>query len=130
MSRSVLVAGGSRGIGLGVARAFAKDGDRTAITYRTGEPPEGLRGVRCDVCDTASVEAAIGEVAPRQGPVQELVAGAGITRDGMLLGSTESGFAEAPDTHLMGAVRCVRAVLLESRRPGPGGSSWCPRPSA
>ncbi|WP_225850969.1 SDR family oxidoreductase [Streptomyces sp. HPF1205] len=116
MSRSVLVTGGSRGIGLGIARAFAGRGDRTAVTYRTGEPPEGLLGVRCDVRDTASVEAAVAEVADRQGPVQVLVANAGITRDGLLLASAEADFAEVLDTNLLGAARCVRAVLPDMLR--------------
>ena len=62
MTHSVLVTGGNRGIGLGIARAFAEAGDKVAITYRSGEPPEGLFGVRCDVTDTASVESAVEEV--------------------------------------------------------------------
>jgi NAD(P)-dependent dehydrogenase (short-subunit alcohol dehydrogenase family) len=56
--RSVLVTGGNRGIGLAIARAFAAAGDRVTVTYRSGEPPEGLAGVRCDVTDPASVDAA------------------------------------------------------------------------
>ena len=67
MSRSVLVTGGNRGIGLAIARAFAEDGDKVAVTYRSGEPPEGLLGVRCDVTDSASVDAAFAEARRRTG---------------------------------------------------------------
>ncbi|NUS01596.1 MAG: SDR family NAD(P)-dependent oxidoreductase, partial [Nonomuraea sp.] len=47
MARSVLVTGGNRGIGLAIARELAAAGDAVAVTYRSGEPPEGLFGVRC-----------------------------------------------------------------------------------
>ena len=68
MARSVLVTGGNRGIGLAIARALAADGDSVAVTHRSGEPPEGLLGVRCDVTDTASVDAAFAEVEAAAGP--------------------------------------------------------------
>ena len=67
MARSVLVTGGNRGIGLAIARALAADGDSVAVTYRSGEPPEGLLGVRADVTDSASVDAAFAEVEARAG---------------------------------------------------------------
>jgi len=85
MGRSVLVTGGNRGIGLAIARALAADGDAVAVTHRSGEPPEGLFGVTCDVTDTASVDAAFKAVEEQQGPVEVLVANAGITRDQLLM---------------------------------------------
>ena len=66
-ARNVLVTGGNRGIGLAIARAFAAQGDRVAVTYRSGEPPEGLIGVTCEVTDSASVEAAFASAEEARG---------------------------------------------------------------
>ncbi len=108
MARSVLVTGGNRGIGLAIARTLAADGDQVAVTYRSGEPPEGLFGVRCDVTDTASVDEAFTQVEQQQGPVEVLVANAGVTRDQLLLRMSDDDFAAVLDTNLAGAFRCVR----------------------
>jgi 3-oxoacyl-[acyl-carrier protein] reductase len=108
MGRSVLVTGGNRGIGLAIARALAADGDAVAITHRSGEPPEGLLGVTCDVTDTASVDAAFAAVEAQQGPVEVLVANAGITRDQLLLRMSDEDFDAVLDTNLTGAFRCAR----------------------
>jgi 3-oxoacyl-[acyl-carrier protein] reductase len=54
-ARGVLVTGGNRGIGLAIARSFAEAGDAVVVTHRSGQPPEGLMGVRCEVTDTSSV---------------------------------------------------------------------------
>jgi 3-oxoacyl-[acyl-carrier protein] reductase len=108
VARSVLVTGGNRGIGLAIARALAADGDAVAVTHRSGEPPEGLFGVRCDVRDTASVDAAFTEVEQQQGPVEVLVANAGLTRDQLLLRMSDEDFGAVLDTNLTGAFRCVR----------------------
>lgn len=108
MSRSVVVTGGNRGIGLAIARAFAEVGDAVTVTHRGGEPPEGLSGVRCDVTDAASVESAFAEIAERQGPVEVLVANAGITRDTLLLRMGEDDFTDVIDTNLTGTFRVVR----------------------
>ena len=81
MSRSVLVTGGNRGIGRAIAQAFLDAGDNVAITYRSGEPPEGFLAVQCDVTDAAAVEAAFVQIEEKQGPVEVLVANAGITDD-------------------------------------------------
>jgi 3-oxoacyl-[acyl-carrier protein] reductase len=106
--RSVLVTGGNRGIGLAIARAFELDGDRVAITHRSGEPPEGLFGVRCDVTDAAEVEGAFDEVAEHQGPVEVLVANAGITQDTLLLRMSDADWDSVIDTNLTGAFRVAR----------------------
>jgi 3-oxoacyl-[acyl-carrier protein] reductase len=108
VARSVLVTGGNRGIGLAIARALAEDGDQVAVTYRSGEPPQGLLGVRCDVTDSASVDAAFTEVEQQQGPVEVLVANAGVTRDQLLLRMSDDDFGTVLDTNLTGAFRCVR----------------------
>jgi 3-oxoacyl-[acyl-carrier protein] reductase len=108
MGRSVLVTGGNRGIGLAIARALAADGDQVAVTHRSGEPPEGLFGVTCDVTDTASVDAAFAAVEAHQGPVEVLVANAGITRDQLLLRMSDDDFGAVLDTNLTGSFRCAR----------------------
>jgi 3-oxoacyl-[acyl-carrier protein] reductase len=106
--RSVLVTGGNRGIGLAIAQAFAAQGDKVTITYRSGEPPAGLQGVRCDVTDRASVDAAFDAAEAANGPVEVLVANAGITRDQLVLRMSDEDFTDVLDTNLVGAFRCAR----------------------
>ncbi|MGC0415059.1 3-oxoacyl-[acyl-carrier-protein] reductase [Embleya sp. AB8] len=119
MSRSVLVTGGNRGIGLAIARAFAADGDKVAITYRSGEPPEGLLGVRCDITDGEQVEQAFKEIEAAHGPVEVLVANAGITKDTLLLRMSEEDFTSVIDTNLTGTFRVVKRAskgMLRARK--------------
>ncbi|MFI7077472.1 3-oxoacyl-ACP reductase FabG [Micromonospora sp. NPDC049903] len=108
MSRTVLVTGGNRGIGLAIAQAFAKQGDRVAITHRGSGAPEGLFGVRCDITDAESVDAAFSAVEAELGPVEVLVANAGITDDTLLLRMSEEQFTRVVDTNLTGAYRCAK----------------------
>ena len=119
MGRSVLVTGGSRGIGLAIARSFAEAGDQVAITHRSGDAPAGMFGVRCDVTDTAAVEAAFDAVESEQGPVEVLVANAGITRDTLLLRMSVDDFDSVIDTNLAGSFRVARRAakgMLRLRR--------------
>ncbi|MGW4593938.1 3-oxoacyl-ACP reductase FabG [Streptomyces argyrophyllae] len=106
--RSVLVTGGNRGIGLAVARSLAARGDRVAVTYRTGEPPAGFLAVRCDVTDEEQVERAFKEVAAAQGPVEVLVANAGIARDGLLPALADDAVDAVLDTNLRAVMRVAR----------------------
>jgi NAD(P)-dependent dehydrogenase (short-subunit alcohol dehydrogenase family) len=108
MGRSVLVTGGNRGIGLAVARAFAAQGDRVAVTHRASPPPDGLYGVRCDVTSAEDVDAAFSAVEAEHGKVEVLVANAGITRDTLLLRMDEAAFTDVLDTNLTGAYRVAR----------------------
>jgi 3-oxoacyl-[acyl-carrier protein] reductase len=108
LSRSVLVTGGNRGIGLAIAKAFAAGGDKVAITHRSGEVPEGLFGVRCDVTSAEDVERAFGEVEAQHGPVEVLVANAGITRDTLLLRMSDEDFEAVLDTNLGGSFRVAK----------------------
>ncbi|WP_427385530.1 3-oxoacyl-ACP reductase FabG [Janibacter sp. G56] len=108
-ARNVLVTGGNRGIGLAIARAFVEAGDNVLITHRSSEPPEGLAGVLCDVTDTASVDAAFTQAQEHfGGPVQVLVANAGITKDTLLMRMSDDDFDAVIDTNLAGAFRCAR----------------------
>jgi 3-oxoacyl-[acyl-carrier protein] reductase len=125
-ARSVLVTGGNRGIGLAIARAFAEQGDKVAVTYRSGEPPivpvkgEGsFLAVRCDITVPEDVERAFQEVAAAHGPVEVLVANAGITRDTLLLRMSEEDFDAVVDTNLKGSFRVARLAakgMLRLRR--------------
>jgi NAD(P)-dependent dehydrogenase (short-subunit alcohol dehydrogenase family) len=108
MARSVLVTGGNRGIGLAIARELAAAGDAVAVTYRSGEPPEGLFAVKCDVTSMADVEAAFDKVEAEQGPVEVLVANAGTTKDTLLAMMKEETFTDVIDTNLTGAYRVAK----------------------
>ncbi len=106
--RTVLVTGGNRGIGLAIARAFEKQGDRVAITHRGSGAPEGLFGVQCDITDSDAVDAAFSQVEKELGPVEILVANAGITDDTLLLRMSEEQFERVLDTNLTGAFRVAK----------------------
>lgn len=108
MDRSVLVTGGSRGIGLAIARAFAEQGDRVAVTYRGSPPPADLLAVKCDVTSVAEVDAAFTAVEAEHGKVAVLVANAGITADQLLLRMDEETFTSVLDTNLTGAYRVAK----------------------
>ena len=107
--RTVLVTGGNRGIGLAIARSFAEAGDRVVVTTRSGEAPDGLDAVPCEVTDSASVDAAFAAAEGIFGsPVEVLVANAGVTRDQLLLRMSDEDFDSVIDTNLAGAFRCAR----------------------
>ena len=108
----VLVTGANRGIGLACARRFLARGERVAATFRNSPPPgEGLLAVPCDVTDRDSVEAAFAMVEDKLGPVQVLVANAGITKDTLLLRMGEDTWQQVVDTDLTGVYRVVRRAL-------------------
>jgi 3-oxoacyl-[acyl-carrier protein] reductase len=119
VGRSVLVTGGNRGIGLAIATAFAQAGDEVAVTYRSGEPPSGFLGVKCDVTDPDQVSAAFAEIEAAQGPVEVLVANAGITRDTLLLRMSDEDWDAVIDTNLTGSFRVAKRAakgMLRLRR--------------
>lgn len=119
MSRVVLVTGGSRGIGLACARRFAALGDQVAVTFNSSPPPDGLFGVKCDVTDSSSVDAAFAAVEAEYGPVEVLVANAGVTKDTLLLRMSEADFASVVDANLVGAFRVSKRAaqgMLRARR--------------
>jgi len=116
MSRSVLVTGGNRGIGLAIARAFAAQGDKVAVTHRGSGAPDGLFGVACDVTDAAAVDEAFTAVEAQQGPVEVLVSNAGITDDTLLLRMSEEQFTRVLDTNLAGAYRVAKRAAAKMLR--------------
>ncbi|HEY5114719.1 MAG TPA: SDR family NAD(P)-dependent oxidoreductase, partial [Nakamurella sp.] len=114
--RSVLVTGGNRGIGLAIARALADAGHRVTVTHRSGEPPEGLAGVVCDVTDPASIDTAFTEVEKTQGPIEVLVSNAGITDDTLLLRMSDDAFTRVLDANLTGAYRVAKRAARSMLR--------------
>jgi 3-oxoacyl-[acyl-carrier protein] reductase len=110
--RVVLVTGGNRGIGLATAQAFADAGHRLAITHRS-DPPDDNRFfcVRCDVSDTQQVDDAFAAVEAELGPVEILIANAGMTRDGLVLRMSDDDFTSVIDTNLTGAFRASRRAV-------------------
>jgi 3-oxoacyl-[acyl-carrier protein] reductase len=116
LARSVLVTGGNRGIGLAIARRRAAGGDNVTVTSRSGDPVDGPAGAKlsvvpCDVRDTLSVDEAFGAVEGAQGPVEVLVANAGITKDQLLALMSEDAFSEVLDTNLTGAYRVAKRAV-------------------
>ena len=109
--RVVLVTGGSRGIGLAIARRFAAGGDRVAVTYHSSPPPDGFLAVKCDVTSTAEVDAAFGEVERELGPVEVLVSNAGITKDKLLMTMSEDDFTSVLDANLTAAYRVAKRAV-------------------
>ena len=116
MARTVLVTGGNRGIGLAIAQAFAKQGDRVAVTHRGSGAPDGLFGVECDITDSAAVDAAFAEVEKELGAVEVLVANAGITDDTLLLRMSDEQFERVVDTNLKGAFRVAKRASSKMLR--------------
>lgn len=116
MSRSALVTGGNRGIGLAVAQQLQSAGDSVAVTYRSGEPPADFLGVQCDITDSGQIDAAFKQVEEEQGPVQVVVANAGITKDQLLALMSEDDFSSVLDTNLTGAFRLAKRAVRTMMR--------------
>jgi len=111
MSRSVLVTGGNRGIGLAIARRLAAAGDAVTVTSRSGDAVPGLTVAACDVRDAAAVDAAFALAEAEHGPVEVVVANAGIARDQLLALMSEDDFGAVLDTNLTGAYRVARRAV-------------------
>jgi 3-oxoacyl-[acyl-carrier protein] reductase len=117
--RSVLVTGGNRGIGRAIAEAYVRNGDRVAVTTRSGGAPAGTLDVRCDITDAGQVEAAFATIEEAHGPVEVLVANAGITADTLLLRMSDDDWSSVLDTNLTGSFRLAKRAskgMLRLRR--------------
>ena len=108
--RVALVTGGNRGIGFSVASELMANGYLVAVTARSGQGPTGTLTVRADVTSSESLDLAIAEVESKLGPIEVLVANAGITKDTLLLRMTDADFEEVVNTNLNGVFRVVRRV--------------------
>lgn len=116
--RTVLITGGNRGIGRAIAQEMILAGHRVAVTARSGEGPQGSLTVIADVTDAESIDRAFTEVEAALGPVEVLVANAGITRDTLLMRMSDDDFTAVIDTNLSGAFRVVKRAskgMLKAR---------------
>lgn len=115
----MLVTGGNRGIGRAIAEAFVAQGDQVAVTTRSGGAPDGTLDVRCDITDAAAVDAAFAQIEAAHGPVEVLVANAGITHDTLILRMSEDDWSSVIDTNLTGSFRLAKRAakgMLRLRR--------------
>jgi len=109
--RTVLITGGNRGIGFAIAQRFLEEGDRVAVTARSGEGPKGCLTVRADVTDGPSLDTAIAEVQQKLGPITVLIANAGITRDTLLMRMSDEDFDDVVATNLGGVFKVVKRTI-------------------
>jgi 3-oxoacyl-[acyl-carrier protein] reductase len=113
--RVVLVTGGNRGIGLAIAQAFAAQGDRVAVTSRSGDV-EGFLTLKCDVTSSDEVDAAFDRLEAELGPAEVVVCNAGVTRDGLMLRMKDDDFTSVLDANLAGAFRVARRAVKPMTR--------------
>lgn len=108
--RTVLVTGGNRGIGFAIAEEFVASGYKVAVTARSGSGPTGSLTVRADVTDSESLDTAIAQVESELGPIEVLVANAGITKDTLLMRMSDEEFESVVNTNLNGVFRVLKRV--------------------
>jgi NAD(P)-dependent dehydrogenase (short-subunit alcohol dehydrogenase family) len=122
------VTGGGTGIGLACAKAIIRAGGKVALAGRRVDVVEAAArelgdsafGVRCDVTDQASVDAAVTATMSRFGALHVAVNAAGIGGVGHVLNSTDDQFAAVIDTNLTGVFRAMRAEAREMKKAGGG----------
>jgi 3-oxoacyl-[acyl-carrier protein] reductase len=114
----VLITGGSRGIGAACVSWFVHNGDRVAFTSRVAQPEraDGALGLECDVTQPDQVEAAFATIEERLGPVEVLVANAGVTRDTLIARMSEEAWSEVIDTNLTGSYRVTKRAVAKMLR--------------
>jgi NAD(P)-dependent dehydrogenase (short-subunit alcohol dehydrogenase family) len=130
--RTVFVAGGSSGINLGIARAFAAQGAKVAVISRSAErvvaavallaadagDASRAMGHAADVRDPAAVGAALAAVRERFGPIDVLISGAAGNFVAPALGMSPNGFKTVVDIDLLGSFNVLRLAHAHLRRPG------------
>jgi len=113
---TIAVIGGTGALGAGLAYRLARAGHRVAATYRSGEVPNGVLGVQCDVTDPAQVEAAFAQIESSLGNVEVVIANAGITRDTLLMRMSDEDWDAVIATNLTGAFRVARRAARPMMR--------------
>jgi 3-oxoacyl-[acyl-carrier protein] reductase len=111
-----LITGGNRGIGFAIAEEFVASGYKVAVTARSGSGPTGTLTVSADVTDGDSLDSAIAEVEAQLGPIEILVANAGITKDTLLMRMTDEEFESVVNTNLNGVFRVLKRVTKSMLR--------------
>lgn len=111
MSQVAVVTGGNRGIGFAIAEELIAAGYQVAVTARSGSGPDGSLTVRAEMTDAASIDAAFSEIESQLGPIEVLVANAGITRDTLLLRMSDEDFTDVIETNLTGTFRVVKRAV-------------------
>jgi 3-oxoacyl-[acyl-carrier protein] reductase len=107
-SRVVFITGGNRGIGYAIAQEFIEQGHKVAVTVRSGVGPEGSLSIKADVTDSSSLDEAVAKAEKELGPIEVLVANAGITKDTLLLRMSDEDFEQVIDVNLNGVFRIVK----------------------
>lgn len=134
MSRAVLVTGSSRGIGAAVAAAFATDGDRVAVHYRSGRaeakavlaglPGDGHTMVQADVADADAVHRMVEEAADALDGIDVLVNNAAVFREHRIgevdYAAWRAEWQQTLETNLLGPANVVFCALPYLRRSGAG----------
>ena len=108
LARTVFITGGNRGIGFSIAKEYLALGYRVAVSVRAGQGPEGCLTVLADVTDPESLDRAIAEVETALGPIEILIANAGITKDTLLMRMSDEEFESVIDTNLNGVFRVIK----------------------
>lgn len=109
--RTVLITGGNRGIGYALAEEFIAQGHRVAVTARSGKGPEGALTVTADVTDGNSLDKAFSEVETALGPIEILIANAGITKDTLIMRMSDDDFDSVVETNLGGTFKVVKRAI-------------------
>ncbi|MCB9674516.1 MAG: SDR family oxidoreductase [Alphaproteobacteria bacterium] len=126
--RHVFVAGGTSGINLGIARAFARNGDRVSVVSRSAENvaaavatldgSPGPWGGTVDVRDPDAVQAVLAAAAAANGPIDVLISGAAGNFPAPVLGISPNGFNAVVGIDLVGTFHVFRFAWEHLRRPG------------
>ena len=109
--RVVFITGGNRGIGAAIAERFAQAGDRVVVGHRTSSAPDfsaRITSINVDVRDSTTLDSAFAMIESELGPVEILVANAGITRDNLILRMSDEDFDEVSQVNFAGAFKTVK----------------------
>jgi len=126
--KSVIVTGGSKGIGRGIATVFARQGAKVTITARgeealkkaAAEIEGNVRYETCDVSDWASVKAMVDSVAAAQGGLDVMCANAGAFPQTKMVDMDPSEWDQVMATNLRSSFLCVKAAIPHFEKAGKG----------